>query len=46
LLQNDRVVILPHVAPSTHETRAQIERLVLDNLKAFFETGRILTPPG
>jgi lactate dehydrogenase-like 2-hydroxyacid dehydrogenase len=45
LLGNDRVVVLPHVAATTHETRAALEKLVFDNLTTFFETGRILTPP-
>lgn len=45
LLGSDRVVVLPHVAATTRETRAAMERLVFDNLGAFFDTGRILTPP-
>ena len=46
LLNNDRVVALPHIAASTRETRAAMEQLVADNLHSFFTTGRILTPPG
>ena len=45
LLDDDRVVLLPHVAASTRETRADMIRLLLDNLDAFFEQGRVLTPP-
>lgn len=45
LLGNDRVVTLPHVAASTRETRRAMEQLVLDNLAAFFATGKVLTPP-
>lgn len=45
LLNNDRVVLLPHVAAATHETRAAMEQLVIDNLASFFKTGRVLTPP-
>ncbi|QHI98351.1 2-hydroxyacid dehydrogenase [Xylophilus rhododendri] len=45
LLQDDRVVLLPHIAASTRQTRAAMEQLVLDNLQAFFATGRVLTPP-
>jgi len=45
LLANDRVVLLPHVAAATRETRAAMERLVLDNLTAYFASGRVLTPP-
>ncbi|MCY1165757.1 2-ketogluconate reductase [compost metagenome] len=45
LLNNDRTVVLPHVAATTHETRAAMEQLVVDNLASFFKTGRVLTPP-
>jgi len=45
LLNNDRVVVLPHVAATTHETRAAMEQLVADNLAAYFKTGQVLTPP-
>ena len=45
LLGDDRVVVLPHMAASTRETREAIETLVLDNLAAFFATGQVLTPP-
>jgi hydroxypyruvate reductase len=46
LLGQDRVVVMPHVAASTHETRQVMENLVADNLHAFFTSGRVLTPPG
>ena len=45
LLNNPRVVAMPHIAASTHETRAAMEALVADNLASFFATGRVLTPP-
>ena len=45
LLDTDRVVTLPHIAASTRETRHAMEQLVLDNLAAFFATGKVLTPP-
>ena len=35
LLGRDNVVVLPHIAASTQETRAAMENLVLDNLDAF-----------
>ena len=44
LIALDNVVLLPHVASATHETRQAMEDLVLANLKAFFETGKVLTP--
>ncbi|OZI37656.1 hydroxyacid dehydrogenase [Bordetella genomosp. 10] len=37
----DNVVLLPHVASATHETRADMAQLVLDNLEAFFRTGAV-----
>jgi hydroxypyruvate reductase len=46
LLGRDNVVVMPHVAASTHETRQVMENLVADNLHAFFLSGRVLTPPG
>ncbi|MCB1909551.1 MAG: 2-hydroxyacid dehydrogenase [Rhodocyclaceae bacterium] len=40
----DNVVLLPHMASGTVETRRDMEDLVLANLKSFFETGKVLTP--
>lgn len=40
----DNVVLLPHVGSATHVTRAAMGKLVVDNLVAWFETGRALTP--
>jgi lactate dehydrogenase-like 2-hydroxyacid dehydrogenase len=45
LLRDERVVLLPHIAASTRETRAAMEQLVMNNLQAFFDTGRVLTTP-
>ncbi|MEZ5646067.1 MAG: 2-hydroxyacid dehydrogenase [Burkholderiaceae bacterium] len=44
LLTDDRVVVQPHIAASTRETRADMEQLVLDNLSAFLSDGQVLTP--
>ncbi len=44
LLTNDKVVILPHMASGTIETRTAMEDLVLANLESFFRTGKVLTP--
>lgn len=38
----DNVVLLPHVASGTHETRAAMANLVFENLQAFFATGAVL----
>ncbi|MFC7738327.1 2-hydroxyacid dehydrogenase [Roseomonas sp. GCM10028921] len=40
----ENVVMTPHIGSATTETRAAMERLVVDNLKAFLRTGRVLTP--
>ncbi len=45
LIASERVVLLPHIAASTQETRGAMEALVLDNLQSFFATGRVRTPP-
>jgi lactate dehydrogenase-like 2-hydroxyacid dehydrogenase len=44
LLRLDNVVVLPHVASGTVETRAAMEELTLRNLVSFLETGRLVTP--
>jgi hydroxypyruvate reductase len=44
LLALDSVVLTPHIASATTETRAAMGQLVLDNLASYFETGRALTP--
>ncbi|MFT0534196.1 2-hydroxyacid dehydrogenase [Castellaniella hirudinis] len=40
----DRVVLMPHAASGTRETVDKMSRLVVDNLVAWQETGRLLTP--
>ena len=44
LLSMDNVVVLPHVASGTVETRAAMEDLTLRNLDSFLESGRLVTP--
>ena len=44
LATSDNAVVLPHIGSATLETRLSMENLVLDNLQAFFETGRVITP--
>jgi len=44
LLTMDHVSLMPHVGSATHETRADMGRLVLDNVAAFFRDGRLVTP--
>jgi hydroxypyruvate reductase len=40
----DNVVLLPHVASGTHETRQAMADLTLANLREFLASGRLLTP--
>ncbi len=40
----ENVVFAPHIASATVETRAAMANLVLENLDAFFSTGRAVTP--
>ena len=44
LLTMDNVVVLPHVASGTVETRAAMEELTLRNLDSFLKTGQLVTP--
>jgi len=44
LLQRDDVVLLPHLASGTVETRAAMVELVLDNVEEFLARGRLVTP--
>ena len=40
----DNVVLLPHVASGTVETRAAMEELTLRNIDQFLKTGELVTP--
>lgn len=40
----DNVMLTPHIASATAETRAAMAQLMLDNLRAWFSTGKALTP--
>lgn len=44
LLTMDNVVLQPHMGSGTHETRAAMGQLVLDNLAAHFDGKPVLTP--
>jgi lactate dehydrogenase-like 2-hydroxyacid dehydrogenase len=43
LMALDNVVLLPHIASATHETRRAMAELVLANLRGFFKDGRLLS---
>lgn len=38
------VVLTPHIASASHKTRLAMANLAADNLIAFFEKGKALTP--
>jgi hydroxypyruvate reductase len=44
LLDLDNVVVLPHIASGTAETRGAMVDLVLANLRTYFSTGELITP--
>jgi len=44
LLGLDNVVVLPHIASGTAETRGAMADLVLANLRSYFSTGELITP--
>lgn len=44
LLTMDNVSLMPHVGSATHETRADMARLVMENAQAFLKNGRLVTP--
>lgn len=44
LFNCENVVLLPHLASGTVDTRTAMEDLVLANLEAYFATGKVLTP--
>ena len=44
LLRMDNVVVLPHVASGTLQTRAAMEELTLRNLDSFLKSGQLVTP--
>jgi lactate dehydrogenase-like 2-hydroxyacid dehydrogenase len=43
LFELDNVVLLPHVASATEETRAAMADRVAENLASFFATGRLVS---
>jgi lactate dehydrogenase-like 2-hydroxyacid dehydrogenase len=43
LKKMNQVVLMPHVASATHETRRAMTDCLQDNLAAFFSSGRVIT---
>ena len=46
LMQCENAVLMPHLSSGTHETRAAMARLVVENLAAHFSGAALLTPVG
>ena len=46
LMENDSVVLTPHIGSATQETRMEMDALLLDNVAAFVQEGRLLTAVG
>jgi lactate dehydrogenase-like 2-hydroxyacid dehydrogenase len=44
LLENDNVVVLPHIASATNHTRANMGQLLVDNLVWWFDGRGPITP--
>ena len=44
LLQDERVVVTPHIGSATQETRMDMDQLLLDNVVQFVQEGQLLTP--
>ena len=46
LLLRDNVVVTPHMASATWQTRAEMSRLVLENIQAWQQGLPLITPVG
>lgn len=44
LVDNPRVMLLPHIGTMTYETQKDMESLVLRNLRSGVEKGELITP--
>lgn len=44
LVDNPRVMLLPHIGTMTYETQKDMEVLVLDNVRSAVERGELVTP--
>jgi lactate dehydrogenase-like 2-hydroxyacid dehydrogenase len=44
LFEFENVLLTPHIGSATRETRAAMAKLMLDNLRAYFSSGKALTP--
>ena len=46
LLLRDNVIVTPHMASATWQTRAEMSRLVLENIQAWQQGLPLITPVG
>ena len=46
LVRMPHVMLTPHIGSGTHYTREQMSQGVVDNLLAWYQHGRVLTPMG
>jgi lactate dehydrogenase-like 2-hydroxyacid dehydrogenase len=44
LIDADNVVLVPHIASNTVETRSDMDQCVIDNIRSWFSAGSALTP--
>lgn len=44
LLDNPKVMLLPHIGTATYETQREMELLVLENLRSCLQSGFLVTP--
>lgn len=43
LIKNDNVMLLPHAATHSYETRRNVERELIENVRSVIETGHVVT---
>jgi hydroxypyruvate reductase len=44
LREADNVVVVPHIASNTFESRHEMDRCMIDNIRSWFTTGQAITP--
>jgi hydroxypyruvate reductase len=44
LIEAENVVLLPHIASNTFETRDDMDQCVIENVRSWFSTGKAVTP--
>ena len=44
LINNENVLLLPHMGTATFETQENMELFVIDNVRSALETGKLVSP--